>query len=108
MTERIKQRAGDTMALDCVAYTDAAMTTPRDLTTVTVQAFMDAPFRDQIELTVVVTDPENGAFSIQATDEETALWRTTIWNAWVSYTEAGDKGSTEIFQLDVVGSYNPA
>lgn len=110
MTARLTHRAGDTLALDCVAYTDADLSVPRDLSTVTVTAVMDAPMQAEINLTVEKTAPyTDGAFIIRATAAQTRNWRPTTWYARVIYTEAdGDVSSTEVFQIEVTDSFTPA
>lgn len=108
MTERIRHRKGDTPGLGCVAYTDVALANPRDLTNATVTASMDREFDDPISFTVEITDAANGEFVLRATAAQTAEWAEGVWNAFISYTEAGVVGSTEIFQIEVAQNFNPA
>lgn len=108
MTVRIIHKAGDSFSQGATAFQDLAATTPRNLSNVTITAYMTAPMQTQYDFTITKTDAVNGEFTISADETDTVNWRPTVWTARISYAEAGDIVSTEAFQIEVVGDYNAA
>lgn len=106
MTERIHHKRGDVFSAACVAWLDEALTTPRDLTNVTVTCSMKAPLRDPYAFQVTFDgDRTLGEFTLRAPSADTSNWRPTTWLADIQYATAGEPTSTETFQVQVLEDY---
>ena len=104
MVVEISAKRGDTFGEDVIAYIDDAMTTPRDLTGVTVACQGKlVGSNTTISLTVTITDAAQGLFRLSADAAATALWETGYYAMDIEFTDStGVVNSTDTFYLKLI------
>ena len=102
MSNEITAKRGDTFGEDVIAYSDDAMTQPRDLTGVVIACQGKHTTGQKITFSTTIIDAPNGLFRIEADAVTTAGWPLGLYDVDIEFNDGGTVNSTDTFRLNLL------